>query len=48
MLLVLTLVLPESNRRTIVTALPVVTPPLLEMCITNGAKLTEWCPRRGH
>ena len=44
----LTLVLPESNRRTIITALPVVTPPLLEMCITNGTKLTEWCPRRGH
>ena len=42
------LVRAESALRTMVVALPVATPPLLEIGAMNRTKLTEWCQQREH
>ena len=44
----LTLVRAESALRTMVVALPVATPPLLEIGAMNRTKLTELCQRHEH
>ena len=44
----LTLVRVVSALRTMFKALLVAAPPLLEICITNETKITEWCQPCGH